>query len=89
MVSNTVRAEISNMSNDDLNALIPLITNRRNILNSQAAMSLEIGQPVYFTGKRGVTVRGHVTQVKRTGKLLVTSTTGVRWTVSASHVKTA
>jgi len=89
MLSNAVKSEISNMSSDDLNALVPLIKNRRQVLTLTAAAKLEVGQPVYFAGKYGATVRGHITAIKRGGKLLVRATDGLTWRVPAGHVKTA
>lgn len=87
MMTPYTRAEISNMSWDDLTSVVALVQNRRNVLDSLAAMRLSLGQKVRFTGKRGRTVTGQVKEIKRNGKIIVNNCSdGMSWRLPAGMV---
>ena len=84
MENNQVRSEILKMTNDELDYVVAVIQNRRNILNSQAAVRLHIGERVWFMAKRH-TIAGTVSEIKRTGRVLVTNCSdGKTWSMPAS-----
>ena len=87
MMNGTIRNEVRNMTNADLNELVQLVNVRRTAINATAALMMRIGDRVQFEGKRGRMVSGIVSAIKRGGKIEIDKCSdGLRWRCGAGHV---
>jgi hypothetical protein len=77
----------SKMDSDDISSVYTLAKSARGRLDMMKSVSLYVGQPVSFVGKRKVIVKGKITKVN-TKTVKVQAESGVLWTVSTSLIKT-
>lgn len=80
---NDVRKFIRTASPQDLNHIVVAIQGRRKELEGQAFQRFQVGDKVMFDARRRGVIRGEVTGFTRT-KVLVKSTSGTPWRVSAT-----
>ena len=78
-----IQARIENCSNEEINAVVSMIKNQRQILSMNARTSFTIGQKVTFSG-----MIGHIEKIART-RAIVQVVNGPRYRVQMSTMKAA
>lgn len=80
---NDIRKFIRTASPHDLDRIVDAIRGRRKEIDGQAFQRFQVGDKVMFDARRRGVIRGEVTGFTRS-KVLVKSTGGTPWRVSAS-----
>ena len=78
-----IQARIENCSNEEINAVVSMIKNQRQILSMNARTSFTIGQKVTFSG-----MIGHIEKIART-RAIVQVVNGPRYRVVMSTLAAA
>ena len=78
-----IQARIENCTNEDLNAVISMIKNQRQILAMNAGATFNVGQKVTFSN-----MTGHIEKIART-RAVVQVINGPRYRVQMSTMRAA
>tara|TARA_Y100001963_G_C6781197_1_gene449941 strand:+ start:1819 stop:2088 length:270 start_codon:yes stop_codon:yes gene_type:complete len=83
----SINKKISLLNNDEINAVVSMIKNRRSELSMNAGSKLHIGQKVQFSGRRGL-VKGVISKINMKTAIVSTDTMG-QWKVSMTLLEAA